>query len=79
MLQPGMPFLFLAFLFVEESSAFEVVTVAFAQEQDATSLTGVLLATYAFDPLLAGFTYGAMRSPRFHRQRMTLMPPSWPW
>lgn len=23
--------------------------------------------------LLAGFTYGAMRSPRFHGQRMTLM------
>ena len=73
-LQPGMPFLFLAFLFVGGIfGSFEVVTVAFAQEQDATSLTGVLLATYAFGSLLAGFTYGAMRSPRFHGQRMTLM------
>jgi MFS family permease len=53
--------------------SFEVVTVAFAQEQDATSATGVLLAIYAFGSLLAGLVYGSLRSPRFHGRRMTHM------
>lgn len=73
-LQPGMPLLFVAFVFIGGIfGSFEVVTVAFAQEQDATSATGVLLAIYAFGSLLAGFAYGAMRSPEFHGRRMTLM------
>ncbi|MCU0277630.1 MAG: MFS transporter [Candidatus Nanopelagicales bacterium] len=73
-MQPGMPFLFLAFVFVGGIfGSFEVVTVAFAQEQDATSATGVLLAIYAFGSLLAGFVYGSLRSPRFHGRRMTHM------
>jgi len=73
-LQPGMPLLFLAFVFIGGIfGSFEVVTVAFAQEQQATSATGVLLAIYAFGSLLAGFTYGALPSPRFHGRRMTAM------
>ncbi|MEI2784794.1 MAG: MFS transporter [Candidatus Nanopelagicales bacterium] len=69
---PGMPFLFVAFIFIGGIfGSFEVVTVAFAQEQDVTRWTGALLAVYAFGSLLAGFTYGAMPSPRFHGRRMT--------
>ncbi len=71
---PGMPMLFAVFVFVGGVfGSFEVVTVAFAAEQDATSATGVLLAIYAFGSLLAGFTYGAAASPRFHGRRMTHM------
>jgi predicted MFS family arabinose efflux permease len=71
---PGMPWLFVAFVFIGGVfGSFEVVTVAFAQERAATSMTGVLLAIYAFGSLLAGFTYGAMPSPRFHGRRMTQM------
>ncbi|MCB0902253.1 MAG: MFS transporter, partial [Actinobacteria bacterium] len=73
-LQPGMPLVFVAFVFIGGIfGSFEVVTVAFAQEQNATSATGVLLAIYAFGSLLAGFAYGAMASPEFHGRRMTLM------
>jgi MFS family permease len=73
-LQPGMPLLFLAFVFVGGIfGSFEVVTVAFAQEEQATSATGVLLAIYAFGSLLAGFTYGALPPPAFHGRRMTAM------
>jgi MFS family permease len=73
-LQPGMPFLFFTFIFVGGIfGSFEVVTVAFAQEQGATSATGVLLAIYAFGSLLAGFTYGVLPSPQYHGRRMTLM------
>lgn len=69
---PGMPWLFVAFIFIGGVfGSFEVVTVAFAQEQDISALTGVLLAIYAFGSLLAGFTYGAMPTPRFHGRRMT--------
>ena len=54
-LQPGMPLVIAAFVFIGGIfGSFEVVTVAFAQEQDATSSTGVLLAIYAFGSLLAG-------------------------
>ncbi len=71
---PGMPFLFAAFVAVGGIfGSFEVVTVAFAAEQDATGSTGLLLALYAFGSLLAGFTYGALRSPEYHGRRMTLM------
>jgi MFS family permease len=71
---PGMPLLILTFVLVGGLfGAFEVSTVAFAQEQDATGATGVLLAIYAFGSLLAGFVYGAMQSPRFHGRRMTHM------
>ena len=67
-----MSFLFVAFIFIGGIfGSFEVVTVAFAQEQDVTRWTGALLAVYAFGSLLAGFTYGAMPSPRFHGRRMT--------
>ncbi len=73
-LVPGMPFLFITFIFVGGIfGSFEVVTVAFAQEQSATSATGLLLAIYAFGSLLAGFVYGALPSPRFHGRRMTQM------
>jgi len=73
-LQPGMPLLFLAFVFIGGLfGSFEVVTVAFAQEAQATSATGVLLAIYAFGSLLAGFTYGTLPSPPFHGRRMTAM------
>jgi MFS family permease len=69
---PGMPMLFVVFILIGGIfGSFEVVTVAFAQEQDVTSMTGVLLAVYAFGSLLAGFTYGALPSPRFHGRRMT--------
>lgn len=71
---PGMPYLFLTFILIGGLfGSFEVVTVAFAQEQDATSATGLLLAIYAFGSLLAGFVYGVMRSPEFHGRRMTHM------
>lgn len=71
---PGMPWLFVAFVFIGGVfGSFEVVTVAFAQEQNATSVTGILLAMYAFGSLLAGFVYGALPSPRFHGRRMTQM------
>lgn len=73
-LHPGMPFLFLTFICVGGIfGSFEVVTVAFAQEQGAASATGVLLAVYAFGSLLAGFTYGALPSPRYHGRRMTYL------
>ena len=69
---PGMPMLFVVFILIGGIfGSFEVVTVAFAQEQDVASLTGALLAVYAFGSLLAGFTYGALPSPRFHGRRMT--------
>lgn len=69
---PGMPLLFAAFILIGGIfGSFEVVTVAFAQEQDVTQWTGLLLAIYAFGSLLAGFVYGAMRAPRFHGLRMT--------
>jgi MFS family permease len=71
---PGMPLLFLAFIFIGGIfGSFEVVTVAFAQEKDVTAITGLLLAIYAFGSLLAGFTYGVLPSPRFHGRRMTRM------
>lgn len=71
---PGMPLLTVVFVFIGGVfGSFEVVTVAFAQEQQATSVTGVLLAVYAFGSLLAGFTYGAMPSPTFHGRRMVQM------
>ena len=71
---PGMPFLFASFVAVGGIfGSFEVVTVAFAQEQNATDATGLLLALYALGSLVAGFTYGALRSPEFHGRRMTLM------
>jgi len=71
---PGMPWLFVAFVFIGGVfGSFEVVTVAFAQEQQVTSITGLLLAMYAFGSLLAGFIYGALPSPRFHGRRMTQM------
>jgi len=73
-LQPGMPLLFITFIFIGGLfGSFEVVTVAFAQEQQAASATGLLLAIYAFGSLLAGFTYGVLSSPRFHGRRMTGM------
>lgn len=69
---PGMPLLFAVFILIGGIfGSFEVVTIAFAQEQDVTNLTGVLLAIYAFGSLLAGFTYGALPTPRFHGRRMT--------
>ncbi len=70
---PGMPLLFLAFILIGGIfGSFEVVTVAFAQEQGVTGWTGALLAVYAFGSLLAGFTYGALPVPQFHSRRMTL-------
>lgn len=71
---PGMPLLFATFVFVGGVfGSFEVVTVAFAQEQDARSATGVLLALYAFGSLLAGLVYGVLSPPEFHGRRMILM------
>lgn len=71
---PGMPWVFAAFVFVGGVfGSFEVVTVAFAQEQDARSATGILLALYAFGSLLAGLVYGLLRPPEFHAHRLTLM------
>jgi predicted MFS family arabinose efflux permease len=72
--QSGMFAVFLTFVFVGGVfGSFEVVTVGFAAQRSVPQLTGVLLALYAFGSLLAGFTYGAMPSPRFHGRRMNLM------
>jgi MFS family permease len=69
---PGMPLLFVAFILIGGIfGSFEVVTVAFAQEQGVTQWTGALLAVYAFGSLLAGFAYGSLAAPRFHSRRMT--------
>lgn len=72
--QPGMFAVFATFVFVGGVfGSFEVVTVAFAAERSVPQLTGGLLALYAFGSLLAGFTYGALPSPRFHGRRMDMM------
>lgn len=68
---PGMVVLTCVFILIGGIfGSFEVVTVAFAAEQSATSATGVLLAIYAVGSLLAGLFYGSRPSPKLYSRQL---------
>lgn len=60
LLVPGMPVLLVAFVSTGTIfGAAEVATVAFAEEEGAKAMSGVVLAVFAAGSLLAGLAYGA--------------------